>query len=450
VNNRVLCAGAAALFALAGTASGQPLPPNFADQLVVGGWNQAVGVTFASDGRAFVWEKGGKVWLVENGIKAAAPLIDIGPEVGNWGDYGLIGFAVDPNFYTNGYIYLLYAVDYHYLKYFGTGTYNPNTSTDFHDTIGRLTRYTCNAAGGFRSVNLASRLILVGESMTTGWPLTHDSHGVGTVSFGEDGSLLAGCGDGATYVGVNVGGNQSGSSNTALTDGIITATENVGAYRAQLVNSLSGKIIRIDPATGNGLPSNPFFNAATPRAAKSRVWTVGVRNPFRWAIRPGSGNANQAAGDPGTLFIGDVGMDTHERLEVATTGGQNFGWPAFEGLDVHAGYWAAAPQNKDAPNPLSGGSCPAFFKFTSLIVPAITGTPTWPNPCNVSQQVPATIPRFMVRPPVLEWGHGHPVRVPAYSGGVLTPVTIESPQSSVQGFQFGGRVHGQVHPEHGV
>jgi len=435
---RLARASAAAVVAVAGLARAQPLPPNFADQAIVTNWSQAVGVSFAPDGRGFVWEKGGKVWLVENGVKSAQPLIDISEEVGNWGDYGLLGFAIDPNFYTNGYIYLLYVVDFHHLKFFGTGSYNPGANTYFHDTIGRLTRYTCNAAGGFRSVNYASRQVLVGESITTGWPMTHDSHGVGSVVFGEDGSLMASCGDGATYNGVNVGGNQAGSSNTALADGIITATENVGTYRSQLVNSLSGKIVRIDPATGNGLSSNPYYNAATPRSARSRMWTLGLRNPFRVSLRPGTGNPLPQNADPGSLFIQDVGWNEFEKLCVASGPGQNHGWPVYEGFSRDDSYWLASPQNKDAPNPLAGGSCPAFFKFTDLIIPPTQGTPSWPNPCNVNQQVPASVPHFMFTPPVLEWGHGNTVRVATWQGGQLTPVSITSPQSPVTGFQFGG------------
>ncbi len=429
---------AAVVAALAGLACAQPLPPNFADQAIVSNWNQALGVTFASDGRGFVWEKAGRVWLVENGIKSAQPLIDIAEEVGNWGDYGLLGFAIDPQFYKNGYIYLLYAVDYHHLKFFGTGSYNPNTSTDFHDTIGRITRYTCNSATGFRTVNAASRLILVGESMSTGFPLCHDSHGVGSLLFGEDGTLLASCGDGNTYNGVGVGGNQAGSSNTALAEGIITTTENVGAYRSQLVNSHSGKVIRIDPATGNGLPSNPFYNAAAPRSARSRVWTLGLRNPFRVSERPGTGNPLPTAGDPGSLYILDVGWNEYEKLAVATGPGQNHGWPVYEGFEQDFPYLLLSPVNRDAPNPLAGGSCPQFLKFTDLIVPATQGTPSWPNPCNVNQQIPATIPRFAFTPPVLEWGHGNTVRVATWQGGQLTPVSITSAQSPIPGFQFGG------------
>ena len=90
--------------------------------------------------------------------------------------------------------------------------------------------------------------------------------------FGEDGTLLVSAGEGASAQAADIGGLQTGrSAPQALADGIIRPKENVGAFRAQLVDSLNGKVLRIDPATGNGLPSNPYYDAANPRAPRSRV-----------------------------------------------------------------------------------------------------------------------------------------------------------------------------------
>ena len=109
-----------------------------------------------------------------------------------------VGFALDPAFRVNGYIYLLYAVDRHYLLYFGTPSYNPNANEYNNATIGRLTRYTCRASDSFRSVDPASRFILIGATKDTGFPLCSDTHGVGSLVFGEDGTLVVSCGDGAS------------------------------------------------------------------------------------------------------------------------------------------------------------------------------------------------------------------------------------------------------------
>ena len=96
-------------------------PTGFIDQEYVGGFEQAVGLTFDANGRMYVWEKQGKIWIVENGVKSSTPLLDISEEVGNWRDFGMLGVALDPDFLSNGNIYLLYIVDRHHLMNFGTG-----------------------------------------------------------------------------------------------------------------------------------------------------------------------------------------------------------------------------------------------------------------------------------------------------------------------------------------
>ncbi|MDX2286413.1 MAG: PQQ-dependent sugar dehydrogenase [Bacteroidia bacterium] len=316
-------------------------PAGFIDQEYVSGFDQAVGMTFDPNGRMFVWEKGGRVWVIENGLRAAAPLIDLREEVGNWRDFGLLGFALDPNFLSNGHIYLLYTVDRHHLKNFGTQAYNPAANEYFAATIGRITRYTVpnpNAAIDVMAASPASRLVLVGETISTGFPSLHESHGIGSLVFGADGTLMASCGDGASYNNVDPGSDGGTYYAQALTDGIITPAENIGAYRCQLPSSLNGKVIRIDPATGNGIPSNPYYNAGAPRSAESRTWARGLRNPCRMSIMPGTGSANPAAANPGVLYIGDVGWGTREELNVATGPGANFGWPKYEGMTYEPGY----------------------------------------------------------------------------------------------------------------
>jgi len=81
-----------------------------------------MGLTFTTDGtKMFVWEKSGKLRVStwNNTTQAYDPqstlVLDITQEVGDWGDYGLLGFALDPNYNTNGYIYLSYVVDRHHL-----------------------------------------------------------------------------------------------------------------------------------------------------------------------------------------------------------------------------------------------------------------------------------------------------------------------------------------------
>src|SRR5918995_4328366 len=136
--------------------------PGFASVTVSNQWNEAVGLTFTNDGiDMFVWERGGKVYVVTGGTKRL--VLDISEEVGAWHDHGLLGFALHPQFAQNGFIYLLYLVDRHHLMYFGTGAYNPTVNEYSNATIGRLTRYTLNKSqSGIYSVAAGSRKILFG------------------------------------------------------------------------------------------------------------------------------------------------------------------------------------------------------------------------------------------------------------------------------------------------
>lgn len=440
----VLSCGIAVCVFAPGARGGGAWPPGFTSEEVAGGWSRPVGVAVAPAGhgpeRLLVWEKAGRVWIVESGERLAVPLVDIAEEVGDWRDFGLLGFALDPAFEHNGYVYLLYAVDFHHLAHFGTPAYDPGANEYYRDTIGRLTRYTCDPSDGFRSVLPDSRRVLIGESISAGFPLCHQSHGVGSLVFGADGTLLVSCGDGASYEVTDTGGPRGGSSNTALRDGIIRAAEDVGALRAQLVDGLNGKVIRIDPLTGDGVPSNPFYDAKEPRAARSRVWAMGFRNPFRMSLRPGTGSADRAAGDPGVLYVGDVGWFSWEELDVVRRGGQNFGWPIFEGYLPFSAYALADVPNLDAPNPLYGPGCAQeFFGFRHLITQDTLGTlGLFPNPCNPLVQVPEEVPTFVHSRPAIDWGHGGAARCGGYLGTTAVVYDLGAPGAPVEGLPFGG------------
>lgn len=424
------------------SSAARPWPPGLIEVPVAGGWNQPVGLTFDAGGRMFVWERGGKVWIVENDVKQTAPLIDLTEEVGNWRDFGMLGFALDPQFTTNGYVYLLYVVDYHHLKYFGTPQYDPLANEYFYDTIGRLVRYRATAADGFSTVDPASRTVLIGAGMSSGFPIVHQSHGIGSLVFGEDGTLLVSCGDGASYSTVDTGGPIGGSSNTGLADGILTPQEDVGAFRSQMLESLNGKILRIDPGTGAGVASNPWYDASAPGSTRSRVWALGLRNPFRMTLVPETGSHDPTDGDPGTLYIGDVGWNEWEELNVCDGPGLNFGWPLFEGLTANVAYTNASPQNLYAPNPLFGsGACTqACFSFRDLLVQDTLGALSWPNPCDAAQQVPGSIATFEHTRPLIDWGHGAggDSRTGTYVGNDAAEIRLDDPNSPLPGPNFGG------------
>ncbi|MEO1450537.1 MAG: PQQ-dependent sugar dehydrogenase, partial [Bacteroidota bacterium] len=383
-------------------------PAGFVDDVFLTGFVQATSLAFDDNGRMYVAEKEGKIWIVDGGVKSANPLIDLTEEVGNWGDYGLVGFVLDPNFLSNGYIYLMYVVDRHYLFYFGTPSYNANANEPFNATIGRITRYTAESSTNFTTVDYSSRKILMGETKETGMPILHTSHGVGTILFGEDGTLLATLGDGASFNGDDLGGGVHGDyAVQALIDGILDPNEDVGAFRSQMLNSLNGKVIRIDPNTGEGVASNPFYDAMNPGSTRSKVWALGLRNPFRMTRKPGTGSHYATDGDPGILFVGDVGSGTWEEMNVVTQPGMNFGWPMYEGMDVSPGYMNANIENQDAPTP--GGCAQSYYRFNQLLqdYTGDSSAVTFSDPCNPGNEIDGnTYNLYFHTKPALDWKHG--------------------------------------------
>ncbi|MFM2146383.1 MAG: hypothetical protein RL732_1219 [Bacteroidota bacterium] len=431
--------------------SAQTLVAGFSSSTIGGGWELPVGVAFSKTGdQLFVWEKAGKVFLNHwNSVtktydKQTTPVIDISPEVGNWRDMGMLGFALDPKFEMNGYIYLMYCVDRHYLMNFGTPNYNIAADDYYTATIGRITRYkTYTNAFGHLVADLDSRKILLGETKSTGFPILFDSHGVGSLAFAMDGTLLASCGDGSSYVLADIGNDPATYYEQALIDSIIRPNENVGVLRSQMLTSLNGKIIRIDPATGDGVSSNPFYESGAPRSAKSRVWAMGFRNPFRFSIKPNSGSVDPAIGDVGELYVGDVGFNSFEEVTVVKAPGSNCGWPLYEGVIFDDDFGNVTVENKDEPNPLfgTGGCTQQYFTFRQLLKQANpTNNNIIYNPCNPT--VPITSKnnnRFIHRPPLLDWQHGaENSRVGIFSGDTLVAAVIGTPESKVIGTPFRG------------
>ena len=426
----------------------QALPTGFSYSAIGSGWVEPVGTTFNSTGtKLFVWQKGGQVYVCNwNGstyVKQATAVVDIGPEVGNWRDHGMLGFALDPNFEVNGLIYMMYVVDRHYLLNFGTGSYNAATNNYLSATIGRITRYQTTTSGGNLVVVPASRTILLGESITTGIPILYESHGMGSLAFASDGTLLVTTGDAASYVSMDTGSVAETYYAQALTDGIIRPNENVGAFRSQMLNSLNGKLLRIDPTNGNGVSSNPYYNAASPRSAQSRVWAFGLRNPFRMCVRPNTGSANPATGDIGEIYISEVGLDTYEELNIISAPGTNCGWPMYEGLTPSAGYITATTANKDEPNPLygTGGCTQQFFTFNNLIKPATAdNNHTVYNPCNPAVPITSTNDnRFFHHLPSMDWKHRvDSARVAVFTSNNYIVQQIGTAGSGVVGKPFQG------------
>ncbi len=261
------------------------LPDGFSVKQIANGFKEPTAFAFAPDGRIFVAEKSGllKQLRPNDGVIYGQPVLDLRDEVNDFVDRGLVGLAVDPDFLHNGQIYLLYAYD---------------APTDAPDAdgprTGRLVRYTLNQLSTTEwgdTIRKASAKILLDDFQSDTM-----NHSVGTVRFGSDGNLFVSLGDGS-----------------------LSTTPDQRALRAQQLDNIQGKLLRID-REGNGVPGNPFFDAAQTHSARSRIWAYGFRNPFRFAIHPQSN----------IPYVGNVGWFTHESLDRAVAGA-NFGWPCVEG-----------------------------------------------------------------------------------------------------------------------
>ena len=275
-------------------------PANFVTETVVSGLEVPTAMAFAPDGRIFVTEKAGKVRVIKNGVLLPTPFLDFSSKINQSGDRGMLGIAIDPSFSSNRYIYLSY-------------TYENSPANPDGPKTGRVVRVKANGD----VMQAGSEKILVGTvSGTTTTPscnqyaVTADcipsdslSHSVGGLRFGPDGKLYASLGDGADF-----------------------GTVDENARKALNVDSLAGKIIRINK-DGTAPNSNPYYERRNTTSNRSKVWTYGHRNSFRFNFRPSNG----------ALFFGEVGWFSFEEINVAQKGG-NYGWPCREGMIATPGY----------------------------------------------------------------------------------------------------------------
>ncbi|RYP82440.1 PKD domain-containing protein [Nocardioides guangzhouensis] len=320
------------------------LPAGFQESVVLSGLTNPTVVRFSPDGRVFVAEKRGVIKVFDS-LSDLTPDVfaDLNTNVYNFWDRGLLGMALAPNFPADPSVYVLYTYDHELgstaaAPRWGTpGVYSdpcptpPGATGDGCMVSGRLSRL--QASGNAMT---GSEQVLVED-----WCQQYPSHSVGTVEFGRDGALYASGGDGASFNFVDYG--QDGSPVNPCGDpatGSPPAPPNAegGALRSQDLRtsgdpvSLDGSIIRVNPATGAGLPDNPNAASADPNAR--RIVAYGTRNPFRFTQRPGTDE----------LWIGDVGWNDWEEINVLdpTDATQpkpaNFGWPCYEGPQRQSGY----------------------------------------------------------------------------------------------------------------
>jgi glucose/arabinose dehydrogenase len=238
-------------------------------------------------GTMYVIERRGTVRAIEpDGLGPV--LLDVSDNVEPNDEEGLLGFAFSPD-----------------------GTHAVLNKASAGRTS--IVEYALDGEGGF---DAASRRLVYGFDQP------YDNHNGGAVLFGPDGMLYIFAGDGGFVADPN---------------------------RSALDLSVPlGKILRIDPATGNGDPytvpaDNPFVGDSD---ALPEIWSYGLRNPWRASFDPSTGD----------LWIGDVGDFAWEEINVAwadegTGRGTSFGWSAFEGTSRY---------NEDQP---ADGHEPPFFEY---------------------------------------------------------------------------------------
>jgi glucose/arabinose dehydrogenase len=316
------------------------LPSGFAEVVAFSGLTQPTAVRFAPDGRVFVAEKRGTIQMFDGlGDPSPTRVADLRTEVYSWGDRGMLGLAIDPDFPTRPYLYASYAYDGakgQTAPVYGTGTDSDNCRRS------AITGPGCVASGKVVQLRL-SGAGTTKKDLLHEWCLHFGSHAIDDLLFGPDGALYASSGDGASGDLVDYGQNGDPTNPCGDPPGgvggvMIPPTAEGGALRTQDLRTLAdpvglnGTVIRISPDTGLALPDNPA--ASTAGENRRRIVAYGLRNPFRMAVRPGTAE----------VWIGDVGWRAHDevnRLVAPTAGVRNFGWPCYEGPGRQPGYDAA-------------------------------------------------------------------------------------------------------------
>ncbi|TDE00214.1 ThuA domain-containing protein [Jiangella asiatica] len=285
---------------------------------------QPMELDVADDGRVFFVERTGGVRIYQPDTGAT---VDAGAlNTDTRGENGLQGIALDPDFATNGWVYLYYST--------------------LPDGERRLSRFHVDG----NTLDLSSEVVLLG--IPTDNP-ERPAHVGGSVEFGPDGSLYLSTGDDTVPFESN---------------GYSPIDERPGriAFDAQRTsantNDLRGKVLRIHPEEDGtyAIPDGNMFAPGTP-GTRPEIFAMGFRNPFRITVHP----------DTGDVLVADYGPDAREPnpergpegyVEWQVVGEPGYyGWPychgdnfAYRDYDFATGasgpaFDCAAPVN-DSPN----------------------------------------------------------------------------------------------------
>jgi hypothetical protein len=253
-----------------------PLPAAAAIRLVpvATGLSSPLFVANAGDNsnRLFIVERAGIVRVLQPGGSTPTVFMDIRAKVLSGGERGLLGLAFHPQYAANGRFFVFYT-----------------RPADGTLVIAEYAVSTDPNVAGTAETDL----------LTIPHP-NNSNHNGGMLSFGPDGYL---------YIGVGDGGSGNDPPNNA-----------------QNINTLLGKILRIDinPPAGSGVPylsptTNPFYGGTQGR---DEIFALGMRNPWRSSFDRVTGQQ----------WVGDVGQGQREEVDTPIVAGGNYGWRVYEGF----------------------------------------------------------------------------------------------------------------------
>ena len=248
------------------------VPAGFVVETLATNLNATTAITAAPDGRIFIADQTGPLRVWKNGRVLPRPALDLSDRVDDYWERGLIGVTLHPDFPRTPHLFVVYVAR------------KPFT----HHVVSRFTIIGDQA-------DAASELILLegDDQKTLGGTVPHGHQG-GPIRFGPDGKVY-----------VSIG-------------------EQTAGQPAQSLNTLQGKILRLNPE-GSIPPDNPFF---TQTAGKYRaIWAYGIRNSFGLAVQPGTGR----------MFFTDVGGSAFEEVNELVRGA-NYGWPNAEGFSTNSAF----------------------------------------------------------------------------------------------------------------
>jgi glucose/arabinose dehydrogenase len=262
--------------------------------------------------RMFVLEQKGLVQILQDDVLQPGSALDMSSIIG--GAYnpasanderGLLGLAFHPGFSdpTSIGFNTLYTYNSQPVATGGSITYAaPNGATQGYKNV--INEWKMSNANTI-DPNSRREVISFGKNA--------NNHNGGTITFGPDGYLYLGLGD---------GGNANDVGPSHIEPG----------GNAQNLTTPLGKMLRIDPTnpaltpgSANPLSSNgqyrvPLGNMGLTQGSVPEVWAMGFRNPYRFSFDRGNGQ----------LIMADVGQNTIEEINLVTAGA-NYGWPMKEG-----------------------------------------------------------------------------------------------------------------------